>query len=107
MNENEKLPPNNPKHKTGLVLLITLDNFIRLNFVGIPLFSNPLWVAMETMHFHIANILEDNFVSNSGGPNEQFGGGGGGRGQGNLNWMSGYNVCYHDGGDRPKLTIFV
>ena len=24
-------------------------------FVGIPPFSNPLWVAMETMHFHIAH----------------------------------------------------
>ena len=23
-------------------------------FVGIHPFSNPLWVAMETMHFHIA-----------------------------------------------------
>ena len=23
-------------------------------FVGISPFSNPLWVAMETMHFHIA-----------------------------------------------------
>ena len=22
-------------------------------FVGLPPFSNPLWVAMETMHFHI------------------------------------------------------
>ena len=28
-------------------------------FVGIPQFSNPLWVAMKTLHFHIAhtNIL--------------------------------------------------
>ena len=26
-------------------------------FVGIPQFSNPLWVAMETMHFHIANYM--------------------------------------------------
>ena len=24
-------------------------------FVGIPPFSHPLWVAMETMHFHIAH----------------------------------------------------
>ena len=24
-------------------------------FIGIPPFSNPLWVAMETMHFHIAH----------------------------------------------------
>ena len=25
------------------------------NFVDIPPFSNPLWVAMETMHFQIAH----------------------------------------------------
>ena len=25
-------------------------------FVGIPPFSNPLWVAIETMHFHIAHV---------------------------------------------------
>ena len=25
-----------------------------ITFVGVPPFSNPLWVAMETMHFHIA-----------------------------------------------------
>ena len=48
------------------------------SFVGIPPFSNPLRVAMETMHFHIAhnpyqNYFEENFVSHSGGPNEQFG----------------------------------
>ena len=44
-------------------------------FVGIPPFSNPLWVAMETMHFHIAQtkFFEDTFVSHPGGPNEQFG----------------------------------
>ena len=28
-------------------------------FVGIPTFSNPLWVAMETMHFHIAQTKID------------------------------------------------
>ena len=44
-------------------------------FVGISPFSNPLWVAMETMHFHIVHtkIFKDTFVSHSGGPNEQFG----------------------------------
>ena len=44
------------------------------NFVGIPQFSNPLWVAMETMHFHIVHTIffEDNFVSHLGGPIEQF-----------------------------------
>ena len=43
------------------------------NFVGITPFSNPLSVAIETMHFHIAytNVFKDNFVSHSGGPNEQ------------------------------------
>ena len=66
-------------------------------FVGKPPFSNPLWVAMETMHFH---ILEENFVSQSGCPNKKFGtheklsrGGGGGGLQGNLNWMSGINFA--------------
>ena len=71
-------------------------------FVGIPPFSNPLWVAMETMHFYIAQtnfFLEDTFVSHPGGPNKKFGtleklswgggGGGGGVVQGNLNWMPG------------------
>ena len=65
------------------------------NFVGRPPFSNSLWVAIETMQFHIAQtkfFFEDIFVSHSGGPNEQFGtheklswGV-----QGNLNWMPGY-----------------
>ena len=64
------------------------------NFVGRPPFSNSLWVAIETMQFHIAQtkfFLEDTFVSDPGGPNEQFGtheklswGV-----QGNLNWMPG------------------
>ena len=64
-------------------------------FVGIPPFSNPLWVAMETLHFHIAHtkvFFEDTLVSHLEGPNEQFGthenlswGV-----QGNLNWMPGY-----------------
>ena len=35
-------------------------------FVGTPLFSNPLWVAMETMNFHIAHTIGV---------------------QGNLNWI--------------------
>ena len=43
-------------------------------FVGIPPFSNPLLVALETMHFHIAQII---FLGHlrfaSMGPNEQFG----------------------------------
>ena len=44
-------------------------------FVGITLVSNPLWVAMEVMHFRIAltKMFEDTFVSQLGGPNEQFG----------------------------------
>ena len=43
-------------------------------FVGITPFSNPLWVAMEAMHFDIVHtIFYDTFVSHSGGPNEQFG----------------------------------
>ena len=61
-------------------------------FVGIPSFSNPLWVAMETMHFHIAhiNFFEDTFVSHSGGPNEQFDNHKNCNGvQGTLNWMLG------------------
>ena len=60
-------------------------------FVGIPPFSNPLWVAMETMHFYIAqtNFFEDTFDSHPGSLIEQFGthdklfwGGGGGHGHG-------------------------
>ena len=45
-------------------------------FVGITPFSNPLWVSMETMHFHIAQtkmFFKNTFVSQSGGPNKQFG----------------------------------
>ena len=45
-------------------------------FVGRPLFSNSLWVAIETMQFYIAQnqiFFEDTFVSHPGGPNEQFG----------------------------------
>ena len=56
---------------------------------GMPPFSYPLWVEMAIMHFHIVHTkyFKDNFVSHSGGPNEQFGahdklscGGGGGGG---------------------------
>ena len=46
------------------------------NFVGTPLFSNPLWVAMETMPFaHSPNRLsfEDGLVSYLVGSNVQFG----------------------------------
>ena len=63
------------------------------NLVGLSLFSNPLWVAMETMHFHIAHTeyFEDTFVSHSGGPNKQFGTMKNCPGvQGNLNWTLGY-----------------
>ena len=52
----------------------TLD---RIEFVGLPPFSRIIeGIAMETMHFHIAHTkiyYEDNFVSHSGGRNEQFG----------------------------------
>ena len=59
-------------------------------FVGITPFSNPLSVAMETIHFSYQNFFEDTFVSHSGGPNEQFGS--------HENWMPGnmfisYYVC--------------
>ena len=66
------------------------------NFVGRPPFSNLLWVAIETMQFHIAQTkfcFEDTFVSHSGGPNEQFGTHeklSGVGVQGNLNLMPGY-----------------
>ena len=62
-------------------------------YVGIPPFSYPLWVAMETMHFHIAyrNIFKDNLVLHSVGPNKQFGTHEKCPGvQGILNWMPGY-----------------
>ena len=66
-------------------------------FVGIPQFSNPLWVAMETMHFHIANNMclfrttSFRIQGGGGGPNEQFGTHEklSWRMQGNLNWMPG------------------
>ena len=62
-------------------------------YVGIPPFSNPLWVAMETMHFHIAhtNFLRtplfrilgvpmNNLAPMKNCPVVQ----------GNLNWMPGH-----------------
>ena len=66
------------------------------NFVGKPPFLNSLWVAIETMHFHIAHTIffKDTFVSHSLCPNEQFGthekmswGM-----QGSLNWMPGIRM---------------
>ena len=65
-------------------------------FVGIPPFSNPLLVAIETMHFHIAQtkffrtpsfriqgVSMNNLAPMKNCPR--------GRGvQGNLNWMPGY-----------------
>ena len=62
-------------------------------FVGIPPFLNPLWVAMETMHFHITHTIFflDTFVSHLGVPNEQLGAHKNCPGgvQGNINWMPG------------------
>ena len=46
------------------------------DFVGTtPFLKIALWVAMETMHFHIAGmrIFLETFFSHSGGPTEQFG----------------------------------
>ena len=48
-------------------------------FVCILSFSNSLWVAMETMNFHLAHTNLKNkktkhtFVSHPGGPDKQFG----------------------------------
>ena len=67
------------------------------NFVGRPLFSNLLWVAIETMQFHIAQtkiFLRTPSFPIQGVPmnnlapmkNIVLGGV-----QGNLNWMPGYN----------------
>ena len=40
-----------------------------------PFLIITIWVAMETMHFHIAQtgLFYDNFISHLGGPNKQFG----------------------------------
>ena len=64
-------------------------------FVGIPPFSNPLWVAMETMHFHIAhtNIFRTPSFSIQGVPMNNYApmkncpwv-------RGNLNWMPGSSL---------------
>ena len=64
------------------------------NFVGRPPFSNSLWVAIETMHFHIA---QTNFFRtpsfhiqgvpmNNLAPMKNCPGV-----QGNLNWMPGFS----------------
>ena len=79
-------------------------------FVGIPPFSNPLWVAMETMHFHIAQTIffQDTFVLHPGvqmnhlAPMKSWGGE-----HGNLNWMPGYYT--NDGGrhqQRQNRSVF-
>ena len=69
-------------------------------FVGIPPFSNQLWVGMETMHFHIANtnFFRTTSIRIQGVPMNNLSlmkncPGGGGGVQGNLNWMRGYIVC--------------
>ena len=70
-------------------------------FVGIPPFSNPLWVAMETMHFHIAHTkffrtpsfrIQGVPMNNSAPMKNFLRGGGEGGVQGNLNWMPGYVI---------------
>ena len=47
-----------------------------IDFVGTPTFLRiALWVAMATMHFHIAHtgfLLVGTFFSHSGDPREQF-----------------------------------
>ena len=46
------------------------------NFVCTPSFLNLLWVAMETMHFHIVQrglFFRVTLIPVQGGPNEQFG----------------------------------
>ena len=68
--------------------------------VGRPPFSNSLWVAIETMQFHIAQtkiflripsfpiqgVPMNNLTPMKNCPGGGGGGGGGGV-QGNLNWM--------------------
>ena len=67
------------------------------NFVGIPPFSNPLWVAMETMLFHIANtktLLRPSSFRTQGVPRNNFAPMKKCPGvQGNLNRIPGYVVC--------------
>ena len=46
------------------------------DLLGTPrLLIITIWVAMETMHFHMAKTVYfyDNFISHLGGPNEQYG----------------------------------
>ena len=66
-------------------------------FVGRPPFSNLLWVAIETMQFHIAQTKIflrtpwfpiQGIPMNNLAPMKNCPGGGGV--QGNLNWMPGY-----------------
>ena len=70
------------------------------NFVGRPPFSNSLWVAIETMQFHIAQtkifLRTPSFPiqgvpMNNLAPMKNCPGGV----QGNLNWMPGYNTYGH------------
>ena len=47
-----------------------------IDFVGTPPFLRmAIWVAIETMHFHIAGtgLVLRNIFPHLGGPNEQFG----------------------------------
>ena len=63
-------------------------------FVGIPPFSNPLWVAIATMHFHIAHtkrFLSTPLFRIQGVPMNNFAPIKNVLGvQGNLNWIPGY-----------------
>ena len=74
------------------------------NFAGRPPFSNSLWVAIETMQFHIAQtkfslrtpsfpiqgVPMNNLATMKNCP-------GGGGVQVNLNWMPGYRFLYENG----------
>ena len=71
------------------------------NFIGIPPFSNSLWVGIETMQFHIAQtkiFLRTPSFPIQGDPMNNLApmkicpGGGGGGVQRNLNWMPGYTM---------------
>ena len=65
-------------------------------FVGKSPFSNPRWVALETMHFHITHTKSFRTTSfriqgvplNDLGPMKNCPGV-----QGSLNWMPGYYRC--------------
>ena len=66
-------------------------------FVGLPPFSNSLWVAMETMHIHIAHTIYrtpsfriPGVRMNKLAPLKNCPG----VVQGNLNWMPGYLGYY-------------